>query len=182
METGRFLWLAREHLQGKGFRILQPEPREDGSYVKSDLYAQNRGRSFGPFFPYEDHLFFHDLSGMSGLSRANVDDLHERARAYVNGFFKVPRSLRYKVPNIVTLAVTRDQAPDDLRELIMYPGRDMVGGETHSILMIKLPELELLSRGLETTRTSRGSMTFTHVNPGNRALILIRNLLKTLQS
>lgn len=182
MDIERFLGLAREALEARGFRYTPVELREDGAYVEADLYALKRGRSLGPFFPYEDHLFFHALFGASGLSRANVEHLHEKARAYVNGFFKVPRSLRYKVPNIVTVVVTRDEPPGDLREFILSPGRDVVGGETHSVLLVKLPEQELLSRGLETTRTSSGSMTSRHVNPLNRALLLIQDLLEPPRS
>jgi hypothetical protein len=181
MEPDLFLDGARGFLEGRGFLITNPEPGKDLSYIEADLYALKRGRSFGVFFPYEDHLFFHVLSGASGLSRANVENLHEKARKHVNGLFRVPRSIRYKVPNIVTVGVSRESFPMELTDYTLALGRDIVGGEIHAVLLVDLSKMILVSRGLQTTRTPGASVTFRNVTPENRAQILLHDLLDSLR-
>ncbi len=137
--------------------------------LSADLFARKSGRSLGVFFPYDDYYFFHDFSGRERETRVKMEALHEKARSYVNSLYRFPRWMRYRVPNVSTVAVSEKGFGIDCGRYVHSIRQPAVGGERHSVFLVDLQNRRLVSAGLEVTDTEMVAITFKQVNPRNRA-------------
>jgi hypothetical protein len=178
MEPKDFVKHARGYLEQNAFQ-LDAAGNFAGLFT-ADLYALKKGRSLGIFFPYEDHLFFHALDAREANDAARIRALHEGERSYVNSLFKLPRALRYKVPNIVTVGVSAGGFSGEVIDYAKAPQVSIVGGEKHSVILIDLANRSIISQGMETTYARGIGITFRQVNPTNRAQVLVADLARTV--
>ncbi len=178
MDKNQFIEKSKIFFTENGFNT-QADADFDGQF-RADMYAQKKGRSLGIFFPYEDHLFFHYLEGTTLRVGAHIEILHEKARKYVNSFFKLPRALRYKVPNIVTVALSGEGFPREMIDYARKPKTNLIGGERHSVILVDLRDRKFISADLETTYSGGIGITFKQVNPNNRAIMIIHEMMSSM--
>ena len=164
-----------EFLTARGYLIEPPRPG-------AQLLATRRGHSLGIFLPYVDFICVHDLQLEGAGDFAAFSRLHEADRAAAGSRFRLPRILRYKIPNVVSIGVSGEACPQGLIDEVEKPAprRSAIGGETHSMYVLDLERLLLHSQGPEATSTRYGGSTTTAVNPTNRALRLVIELAETL--
>jgi len=136
METVNFLAAAAEYLDSRKFMCQTSFPIP-GIGQAVELFAVKTGRSFGPFFPYEDCLFFHDFSRLP-KDREGLARVHEAERQFVNARYKLPKMLRYKVPNIVTVLIASAGFSPEVSEYASENTIDPIGGERHQVILVDL--------------------------------------------
>jgi len=152
-------------------------PGGQAAGIACDLYAKTSGRSLGIFFPYDDYYFFHEFTGRDTGSGGEIGALHEEARNRVHGLYRFPRWMRYRVPNIATVAVSEKGFGIEAERFVHGIKQPITGGERHSVFLVDLVNRRLVSTGLETTTTNTVAITFKQVNPHNRAHGVIQELL-----
>ncbi len=149
---------------------------EFGLYA--DFFALKTGKSLGPFFPYEDYFFFHVMQRGAKNDREELTRIHEAARAYVNSRYKVPKMMRLKVPNIITIAVSETSFPIDAVKYSKEDTTVITGGEKHSVYLVDLLQKGIVSQGIEITYSEGFPFVFNNVNPTNRAFHTVSELVK----
>jgi hypothetical protein len=169
---------AREAIERAG-RLLA-----EAGYTLSELHnggtlATRRGHSAGIFLPYTDFIFLHDLDDGFVPNAAEFEALHQRNRAEGEGHMKVPRPLRYRVPNTVTVGVTARPAHPDLVAVAVEPRKLRSNtGEKNSVFLVDLSAGKFYSQGLEVDRFSRyGGEWSPSVNPSNRVARMLAAVL-----
>lgn len=143
------------------------------------LYAKRKAGLAG-----RDFLFFYNLDEMSN-NIENLKSIHEQARKYVNGLFKVPKAFRLKVPNIVSVFITSKCLPDEMKMWASEQTRTFVGGEFHSVFFIDLASKSFFGQGKSKTylmtRTAMPyRVEFKNINPQNRSHYLITKICDEL--
>ena len=158
-------------MTGRGYRSEPPRPGVQ-------LLCTKRGHSLGVFLPYVDYVSFHDAQSEALSDESAVLRAHEADRQQAGRSFRLPRLLRYTVPNVVTVVVTGPGGPGELAACARRPRprRDWRGGETHSLCVLDVERGRLYSQGLEATGTRYGGVTTTSVNPTNRVTRLLEEL------
>lgn len=155
------------------FRGMGIDARRDMSFAVTalsvELFARSSGRSLWIFFPYDDFYFFHDFTDKDTQSRRELEELHEKARSYVNSLYRFPRWMRYRVPNISTIAVSGRGFGIDQERYVHSLKPPLTGGERHSVFLADLVNRRLISAGFEVTAADMVAITFRKVNPHNRA-------------
>jgi len=172
-------------LEQKGFRIENIKSLGTENIIV-DLYGFREGRSFWKFFPYEDHFFLYDFDASGRNNAGNLAHLHSIAREWVNERFSLPKWMRYKVPNIVTIAFSSQGFSDEMRSMVAIPAPYGVGGEKHSMILIDIVNKTMYSQGIQHTRASgisggvsaSVSLAPKEIDPGNRAYHLINEFVK----
>jgi hypothetical protein len=164
-----------EFLTARGYVIEPPRPGVQ-------LLATRRGHSLGIFLPYVDFIFVHDLQLEGAGDAAAFARLHESDRAAAGSRFRLPRILRYRIPNVVSIGVSGGACAQGLIDWVEKPAprRSAVGGETHSMYALDLERRRLHSQGPEATPTPHGGSTTTAINPTNRVYRLVTELAETL--
>ncbi|MDO8964252.1 MAG: hypothetical protein Q7W30_07170 [Coriobacteriia bacterium] len=148
------------------------QPRQAGA----EVLAVKQGRGLGPFFPYTDYVFLHDMDGETDA--AALAKRHAAGRAYAESQFTLPRVLRYRIPCVVTVGVTTTPpAPETTAFVADLRGRQhWEGGIKESVFLLDLSAGLMLSAGLESTPTRYGGSIRTTVNPNNRVHELIAEI------
>jgi len=141
-----------------------------------------RGHSLGPFLPYTDYIFVHECS--ADTSSAELARLHEEARAIADSYFRLPRVLRYRIPNTVTVGVSEDGYSADAiafaeTSTLRSP---LIGGEKDSKYLFDVANRALYSQGLEATPGRYGSSNVLMTNPTNRTYKMMIGVLERLTS
>lgn len=139
-----------------------------------DLYAFRKYNFVG-----RDYLFIHFVNGPE-LDYSSASAIHEAERAHVNAFYKWPRTLRLKVPNILTVFISVWPFTIETLNLSAQNGRPWQGGEIHTTHFIELKGKHYTGPGQNTVHVKGGRFTFKETDPQNRALHLINNLAKQL--
>lgn len=147
----------------------------------SGWLAVKRGHSFGPFLPYTDFVFLHDLDAENIDSARELDALHERHREYGEGQMRVPRPLRYRVPNTVTVGFSAGEIPVEMREVALRDRHAVNSGEKNSVWLVELASGRVYSQGFEHDPLRYGGTWVTTVNPSNRVAVLLAGLLADAQ-
>lgn len=151
------------------------------SPIGSALLATRRGRGLGPFFPFTDYVFVHDLTG-AAHSPASFELLHEQARAFAESQYKLPRPLRYHIPNTVSVGVSQAgfsaEAVEFAQRRKLRSSFD--GGEKNSTFLFDLEAGRMYSQGFEATPVRYGGTIVTVVNPTNRMHVLMIELAEKL--
>jgi len=152
------------------------------SAVGSAMLATKRVNSLGPFLPCTDHLFIHDLTDAAVATR--FEALHAEAREWVDARFRLPKPMRYHIPNTVSIGVSDRGFPAETIDFARSNKlrSPLLGGEKDSTYLIDVAERRLLSAGVEVTPGRYGSANVTTVNPTNRTLDMMEALLKRLRS
>jgi hypothetical protein len=170
---------AGTFLEQKGFRIEGNKSLETGDTV--DLYAFRVGHSLWKFFPYEDHFFLYDFNDPGKNNAGNLKKIHESARVWVNARFSLPKWMRYKVPNIVTIAFSSHGFSEEMKSMVAIPAPYGVGGEKHSMILIDTVNKVMYSQGIQRTSARPGGVSVTlapkEVDPGNRAYHLMNEFV-----
>ncbi len=169
MNTGEFLNRVEVYLKENNFQIDRNKRFADPRF-SADIYASRKFKK--SVFSSIDYLFIHDLSSESKRNREHLADLHEKARTYVNSLFKLPRYLRWKIPNIITAAVSAGDFSNDMVEYVRESTFSIIGGEKHSLYLVDLAGNIVISQILEEIE----GFTFNVINPVNRAYHMVREM------
>jgi len=152
------------------------------STVPAARYATRRTRNMGPFFPCTDFVFVHRLSGEG--THTPLEQLHSQARIWAEAQFRLPRILRYHIPNTVSIGVSDSgfTAEDLAFAQSNKLESPLVGGHKHSTYLFDVDAREMYSQGLEVTPGRYGSRVVSRVNPTNRTYDLMNALLVELRA
>lgn len=177
---------AGAFLVQKGFQVEKNKTLGDDKIV--DLYAFREGHSLWKFFPYEDHFFLYDFNDTYNNNTTVLARLHELARLLVDASFSLPKWMRYKVPNIVTIAFSSQGFSEEMKSMVSTPAPYGVGGEKHSMILIDTFNKIMYSQGIQHTRASSisggisvsVSLAPKEIDPSNRAYHLINDFIKSV--
>lgn len=152
------------------------------STVPAALHATKRTRNMGPFFPCTDYVFVHRLVG--GASHTPLEQLHAQARTFAEEHFRLPRVLRYHIPNTVSIGVSDSGFTAEDLAFAQSSKLDspLVGGQKHSTYLFDVVAREMYSQGLEATPGRYGSSVVSRVNPTNRTYDFMSALLLELRA
>jgi len=150
------------------------------SPVGSAFLATKRVHSLGPFLPCTDYIFIRDCS--SGIAATDHERFHDQARAFTDGEFRLPRALRYHIPNTVSVGISERGFSEEAigfaqKSTLRTP---LVGGEKDSVYLFDIASRQLHSHGLEATPARYGARVVTTVNPTNRTYKLMSGIFKLL--
>lgn len=163
--------IITEYLSGqkKPF-VVEKNYKKEG--FKADLYGFRRYSFMG-----HDYIFIHIVNG-SQLEFEMASEIHEAERSYVNSLYNWPRTLRLKVPNIITVFVSEFSFPEETVMLASQNGRPWQGGEIHTSHFIDMHGQLYYGPGQNTVHVKGGRYTFKETDPQNRSLNLIKGLSK----
>lgn len=152
-----------------------------GTPVGSGHLATKRVNSFGPFLPCTDYIYVRSVS--NSTSSADFWQFHEAARAYSESQFRLPRIMRYHIPNTVSIGVSGNGFLAQMIEFAQRPrtGQSYLGGEKHSAYLVDVVARELYSQGLQVTPGRYGSQNVISSNPNNRTFELMREIHERLR-
>lgn len=140
--------------------------------------ATKRGHSVGILLPFTDFIFLHDLDRVRISHGDQLEALHQRNRAEGESHMKVPRAMRYRVPNSVTFCVSSNPVPADMIEVAQRSRHAVNSGEKNSLYLVDLTNNKFYSQGLEVDRFSRyGGEWSPSVNPSNRTARMLAWLM-----
>lgn len=169
---------AREAIERLA-RLLAEEGYELQQRPDGGVLAVKRGHSAGVFLPYTDFIFLHDLDDGFAPSAREFEELHQRNRAEGEGHMKVPRPLRYRVPNSVTVGITAQAASEEMKAVAVEQRKLRQNtGEKNSVYLVDLSAGKFYSQGLEVDPFSRyGGEWSSDVNPSNRVARMLAQVL-----
>lgn len=144
---------------------------------ESITLATKRGHSAGLFLPYTDFIFVVDLDAEHVTDGVSFEAMHERHRNYGEGQMKVPRALRYRVPNSITLGITKGPAVDSMIEIARKSRHKVNSGEKNSVYLLDLGSEMMYSQGWEHDPLKYAGTHVTQVNPSNRTFALITEVV-----
>ena len=137
-----------------------------------------RGHSAGIFLPFTDLIFLHDLDEVWMSHGDELEALHQRNRAEGESHMKVPRAMRYRVPNTVTFCVSSGSVSAEMIEVAQRSRHAVNSGEKNSLYLVDLSAGKFYSQGLEIDRFSRyGGEWSPSVNPSNRTARMLATVL-----
>lgn len=147
--------------------------------VHADLFAHRKGKNF--VFPQRDYFFLHDIDRRK-IDLSMVMKLHQEARDYVNSLYKMPKAMRFTVPNIASVFYSSDFIPGDIIELAFKNTRSAIGGEIQQIFAIDFKSGRFYSQGTNTVRAMAEGvsvkMKFNKIDPQNRAYYIVDKIIK----
>lgn len=161
--------------------FILTDNKQFGSFY-ADLYAFRKGRNF--VFPQRDYFFFHDADKRN-LNAELAERIHNAAREFVNSSYKMPKAMRFTVPNITSVFISEKGLEQSLIELASKWTRTIVGGEIHQVIAIDLKSRTYYSQGAHTVRAMvegvSVKMKFAKIDPQNRSQNLIKSLMESLR-
>ncbi|KAF0209511.1 MAG: hypothetical protein Q8S43_08890 [Actinomycetota bacterium] len=171
--AGRWIERIKAFLGDRGYAISE-------SPIGTSVLAIKHGHSFGPFLPYTDFFFIHDLSTMRAPT--TFEALHGQARLAAEAQYRLPRALRYHIPNTVSIGVSVGGLSAETIEFAQRDKRDntYIGGEKNSTYLFDVETQQLYSQGIEITPARYGARVVTTVNPTNRTHELMEEILRML--
>jgi hypothetical protein len=169
-DVGRFAGLLAE----RGYSLA---PLPDGG---DGVLATKRGHSVGFLLPYTDFIFLHDLDLAQIADGEALEALHRRNRVWGESQMRVPRALRYRVPNTVTVGVTATGASEEMRLVASRERRSVNTGEKNSMYLVDTAAGRAWSHGLEQDPIRLGGTWTPDVNPNNRVARLLGAIIREL--
>lgn len=139
---------------------------------KAGLYGYRRFNMMG-----RDYYFIHEGNN-SNFSAEKCLAMHEAARQHVNGQYKMPKAMRFVVPNIVSVFLSPDGFSEETVDLALKQKRPWQGGEVHDMFFIDTTRKECYGPGYHKVRVDGVDFTLKKTDPTNRSIELIRELLK----
>lgn len=168
MSASAGTWIERvsRELLDRGYSATQ-------TAVPATAHFTKRVRNLGPFFPCTDFVFLFDVSSRG--SQLRFPEWHEQARRSAEEQFRLPRALRYRIPNTVSIGFSDAGLTE---EAIAFAESDklespLIGGHKHSAYLFDTQAERLYSPGLEVTPGRYGSRNVSGVNPTNRMYLLL---------
>ncbi len=161
-----------ESLQRRGYAIA-------GSPVGDGHLATRKVRNMGPLMPSTSFVFVHAFPATT--TRADFETLHEAQREYAESRFRLPRIMRYHIPNTVTVGVISTPPAEDVVDYVRASKLDLplIGGQKHSVYLFDESSRTMFSAGPEQTPTGIGPAAVPN-NPTNRVYTLMREILAEL--
>lgn len=132
------------------------------------VLATKRGHGLGPFFPWTDFVFIVDFDAEGITDVVALESLHARSREYGESRMKVPRLLRYRVPNSVTFGVSASGFSEELIGCARKSRHSVNTGEKNAVYLLDLGSGMLYSQGLQRDTLRWGGTWSPNVNPANR--------------
>lgn len=163
--------------------IFQTNFSPESGAICCNLYWQIESTSLGGLMPYGDYLFFYDFDKIQDTLPV-LEKIHESNRGYVNKRYKIPKAFRFKVPNIITIAVQQASFDKNTIDSVQSSTRDMIGGEVHAMMLIDLSQGLIHSQTKQTSYLFRtdtamaARITFEKTNPVNRGINLLQDICK----
>ncbi len=147
----------RQLLIDKGFAI-DPEPLPTGLSPVFWAFRKNKGS--------DSHLFaFHDPE------LAHVKDQHERARAFANGRFKLPKGLRMRHPHLLTVIVMRQGVEQEMIDWVTdVPRHTAWKGEMCHVLLLDVAGGQLHHQAIRTRFENLQVGMYGHLDLGRELL------------
>jgi len=146
--------------------------------VFADLYANRKGRTF--IFPRRDYIFFHDIDKRQ-INLELASKLHQEARDYVNSFYKMPKAMRFTVPNISTVFYSSEFITGEIMEFAQKNTRSAIGGEIQQVFAIDFKAKRFYSQGTNTVTGRSGGVNvkikFNAIDPQNRSYDIIKKII-----
>lgn len=134
--------------------------------INTNLYAFQKGRTL-KILPFCDFIFAY--AGNYGSSSVEViNEMHQKARNYVDTLYKWPRAFRFSVPNIASVFISLDGFSEEHKILAKKKTRTYVGGEIHGFYLIDMKNLDFVCQELSYVTVSGGipqSRMFYLLNP-----------------
>jgi len=146
--------------QSKPFSV---EKKFSNDLFKAEFFAYRRFNMMG-----RDYYFAHSGDAQI-LNEITCSKLHLEARNYVNGLYKMPRALRFVVPNIVSVFFSENGFDDAALQLSLQQKRPWQGGEVHDIFFVDLASQILYGPDIHSVRVDGGNYSFKKVDPTNRS-------------
>jgi hypothetical protein len=149
-------------LAKRGYRIVVPPP------MKAAIFATRQGHRLGPFLPFTDYVAIHELSDHA--DGPAFERMHAATMAYAESQTNVPRALRYRVPNAVTIGVTHSAPSPTLSAAV---GRARLRsrlriGALESTYLLDLVAETLQGTAMKRTPIRHGETKATSADPTNR--------------
>jgi hypothetical protein len=157
-------------LARRGYRIVVPPP------MKAAIFATRQGHRLGPFLPFTDYVAVHELPDHA--DGPTFEKLHTATMAYAESQTNVPRALRYRVPNAVTIGVT-DSAPSPTLSAAVgrarLRSRAQIGAQDSTYLLDLVAEA-LHGTAMKRTPIRHGAKTSAGGNATNRVRHMMEDL------
>lgn len=151
-------------------RLLAAQGYELSRFESEDgVLATKQGHGMGPFFPWSDFIFVMDLDAEGITDPAAFDEVHERHRVFAESHMRVPRALRYRVPNTVSFGISAAGCSQELIDYAHISRHAVNSGEKNSVYLLDLCTGRLHSQGLEQDPLRYGGTWSPNVNPANRS-------------
>lgn len=147
---------------------------------ESATLATIRGYSLGRLLPFTDFIFVVDLDAEKIATGEQLEALHQRHREYGEGQMRVPRPLRYRVPNSVTVGVRSAVAPEDMIGVARKSRHAVNSGEKNAVYLVDLASGAVHCQGLERDPLRYGGTWSSGVNPSNRTNWLLTEVFASL--
>ncbi len=159
--------------QGKPFLV---EKNFSNDLLKAELFAYRRFNMMG-----RDYYFVH-AGDAQILNENTCSKLHLDARNYVNSLYKMPRALRFVVPNIVSVFFSSNGFEEAALQLALQQKRPWQGGEVHDIFFVDLESQTLYGPDIHSVRVDGGNYSFKKVDPTNRSRGLMLDFFNVSKS
>ncbi len=183
METKDYLKKAVDYFNNNGF-MLNPWPDERILNGSTRYYLEKKGKVLMGLLPYVDHIFLHELNADSAKNKDIIIQVHDKERDFVNAQIKTPKTLRLKIPNIISVFFTKSPFNPDIVEYIKSNTTIIKGGEAHSVFLIDIPNRSVISQGTKETYVmgTAGLMhlKFKQTDPFNRAYYHVHNMFNDI--
>ncbi len=149
----------------------------------ADLYIFRKGKNF--VFPQRDYFFIYD-TGNETISKKSVEEKHEAARNFINSMYKMPKALRFSVPNICSIFIGFNGFSEEVINLAEYNTRSVIGGEIHTIYLIDIKNKVFFGQGINRVPfvvdgvTTGLKLEFKKIDPQNRAFYFVQEIAKVI--
>jgi hypothetical protein len=153
-------------LTERGYTLAMPPPPPPAR-----MLAVKRGHSLGILLPFTDYIVAYELDEDAARDPIAFERLHAVGIEYADSQAKMPRILRYRVPNVVTVGVT-DVPPSqtliDAATRVRLRSQLQGGGLKDSTYLFDIAAGRFHGTAIEETPGRYGATTTTSVNPTNR--------------
>ncbi len=175
MQSAEALELLQNHLaEDPEFDVVRNHTVEN---ITVPLYARRKKGS-------QEFLFIYNADVLPRNVEA-LKTIHEQGRRYANSFFKLPKALRVKIPNILSIFIKSGWLTEEMKLWAQEPTRTMVGGEYHSVFFIDVENPAVYGQGISKAFVETGTgvtleFEFRKIDPQNRSHYLVATLCKAL--
>lgn len=154
-------------------RNLKKDGFEDQTrmYTRGPLKFFRKGNEF--------YFVFHSSQFNPDLSLDDLKLLQEKIRRFANSFFKLPKVLRVKYPNIVLIGFCDGISYEIKNYVYSHSLSTAWGGESNSIFLYNMNSKELFSYGIRSINISgrASNIAFNKIDPKNRSLLHVSKLI-----
>ncbi|PQJ80369.1 hypothetical protein [Polaribacter porphyrae] len=151
----------------------------------TSFLAKKTGSNF-IFLKYTDYYF---VTLEENLSIEKINKCHKKSKENANKDFKLPKALRFSVPNINSVFITENNISKEVISCVRKRNIDIVGGQQESIFILDKSNYQLHSAGKELSHVSGrakliwgNKKEFTSLNGRNRSFYLMDKLTQEIFS